>query len=36
VIHRELLSLAEHCEEIAAEAEPLPMPRGTVPSPLHA
>jgi len=38
VIHRELLSLAEHYEEIAAEAEvgPLPMPRGAAAAPLHA
>jgi hypothetical protein len=36
VIHRELLSLAEHFEEIAAEAEPLPMPRAAATSPLHA
>jgi hypothetical protein len=35
VIHRELLSLAEHYEEIAAEAEP-PVPTRTGPSPLHA
>ena len=36
VIHRELLSLAEHYEEIIAEAEPLPRPRGAAASPLHA
>jgi len=35
VIHRELLSLAEHFEQIAAEAEP-PVPVRTRPSPLHA
>lgn len=33
VIHRELLSLAEHYEEVAAEAEPR-APRGTAPAPL--
>jgi hypothetical protein len=35
VIHRELLSLAEHFEEIAAEAELPPAPRAAS-SPLHA
>ena len=35
VIHRELLSLAEHFEAIAAEAEP-PVPPRNGPSPLHA
>jgi hypothetical protein len=34
VIHRELLSLAEHYEEIAAAAEPVPV--RAAPSPLHA
>ena len=35
VIHRELLSLAEHYEEIAAAAEQ-PVPVRAAPSPLHA
>jgi len=36
VIHRELLSLAEHYEQMAVDAEPLPLPRGSAPAPLHA
>ena len=36
VIHRELLSLAEHYEQLAAAAEALPMPPGTAAAPLHA
>jgi hypothetical protein len=36
VIHRELLSLAEHYEQIAAKAEPRPIPPSPAPAPQHA
>jgi hypothetical protein len=36
VIHRELLSLAEHYEEMAEEAEQQPRPPRAAASPLHA
>ena len=36
VIHRELISLAEHYEQIAAEAEPRPIAPSAAPSLLHA
>ncbi|HEX6841059.1 MAG TPA: hypothetical protein VF113_06015 [Stellaceae bacterium] len=36
VIHHELLSLAEHYEQIAAAAEPRPIAPGIAAAPQHA